>query len=104
MSRSDRIVIGRDLPAVPDLRAALDESLDQSFEFVVTPLVHPRFERNVGPHSASEYTKLLPWTRSDLLLQSSEWTSCVVGRLSEWNVLSTSDEEARKNARAVRLL
>jgi hypothetical protein len=112
MSRGDSLplVLGLELNSVPDLRAALDAAIDESYDFVITPLVHPRFQRGESTRLEGDrltaVTEVHPWTRSDVLLSSSEWSSSVVGRLSGWieeqlySIQSSS--EHKKSASAVR--
>ena len=74
---SHRLHVSIDLHCVPDLNAALNEALVASrFDAVLTPLVHPRLSRNLIAH-ADERDE--PLTRSDLLLDSARWTTCVGG-------------------------
>ena len=48
------------------------------YDFLVLPIVHPRFRHSFELQSTRPYS----FTRSDLLLTSSEWTSLVVGVIS----------------------
>lgn len=51
----------------------LQSSLQCGFDFIAVPLVHPRFRRpRLEPGGAAP-----PFTRSDLLLTSSQWSSQV---------------------------
>ena len=51
----------------------LQSSLQCGFDFVAVPLVHPRYRRpRLEPGGAAP-----PFTRSDLLLTSSQWSSQV---------------------------
>jgi hypothetical protein len=56
------------------------EACREQFCFVVAPLAHPRYHRDfTGLVDRAE-----PFTRSDMLLSSSEWSSSVVGLVSPW--------------------
>eukprot|EP01114_Cavostelium_apophysatum_P020862 TRINITY_DN7112_c0_g1_i1.p1 TRINITY_DN7112_c0_g1~~TRINITY_DN7112_c0_g1_i1.p1 ORF type:complete len:622 (+),score=146.02 TRINITY_DN7112_c0_g1_i1:52-1917(+) len=90
--------IGLELSTAPDLVQSLDEARAHTFEFIVVPLVHPRYERDLvtNPNATKE-----PFTRSDFLLNSSQWSSVVVGKISTWLQLDSPIEKTRKNARKV---
>lgn len=53
------------------------------FDFVMAPLVHPRYRRP-APTALPQGTFQPPFTRSDLLLSSSQWAGQVVGKVSPW--------------------
>ena len=57
--------------------------MDCGFDFVVAPLVHPRYRRPAAG-ALPRGTFQPPFTRSDLLLTSSQWGSQVVGSASPW--------------------
>ncbi|KFM28183.1 Protein arginine N-methyltransferase 1.5 [Auxenochlorella protothecoides] len=59
-----------------DIVDTLQRSLLCGFDFVLAPLVHPRFRR--GPDYPGAFT------RSDLLLTASQWSGQVVGSTSPW--------------------
>ena len=50
------------------------------FDFVAAPLVHPR-HRRPAPQALPPGVLLPPFTRSDLLLTSSQWTGQVSAEL-----------------------
>jgi len=65
----------------------LDEARTCSLDFVVLPIAHPRFERaSSGLGSTAMRAQLLglPFTRSDVLLNSNQWQRTVVGQVSRW--------------------
>ena len=76
-----------------DIQSALQVATVNGFDFLALPIVHPRFrvssELNQRPYS---------FTRSDLLLTSSEWTSLVVGVVSRHLTLESGSMEIRRNA------
>eukprot|EP00172_Hildenbrandia_rubra_P003545 Plantae.Rhodophyta-Hildenbrandia_rubra.ctg5823.p1 GENE.Plantae.Rhodophyta-Hildenbrandia_rubra.ctg5823~~Plantae.Rhodophyta-Hildenbrandia_rubra.ctg5823.p1 ORF type:complete len:676 (+),score=92.43 Plantae.Rhodophyta-Hildenbrandia_rubra.ctg5823:201-2228(+) len=106
----DQLNIGLDVVAVPQLRPTLEYAEASGCDFVLAPLVHPRYERshihkssipNHDLHSLSNSSPDLekneeslssppdivrddPLTRSDLELSSGEWQAGVVGKLSPW--------------------
>ena len=59
-----RVDIGID-PGVPgDIQTALNNALEQQAQFLVTPIVHPRYRRLVTPHSASQPRRAEPLAES----------------------------------------
>jgi len=88
----EKLVIGFEAHVVPDLNDTLDEAKRHHFDFIAVPLVHPRLRQDVEGVSSS---RLAPLTRSDLLLPSTTWTSCVIGKLSPWLNLDSPCERVR---------
>ena len=88
---------GIDLHSVPNILQALEDARADNFDFASIPIAHPRYN--------SDFTGLVervePWTRSDLLLNSSTWSSVVVGKISPWIDLDSGDEEISYNSRKV---
>lgn len=79
MSRT--LVLGSEQKCCTDIKSTLTSVLGDGFDFIAVPLVHPRNRRDVtGTSKARESA----FTKSDLLLQSSNWTRSVVGKVSEW--------------------
>lgn len=76
-----KISVGLDLSAPQDLPIALDSAVAAGFDFVVSPLFHPRYRRDADGVSDSRDG---PGTRSDLVMTSDRWSACVVGKLSPW--------------------
>eukprot|EP00795_Rhopilema_esculentum_P001486 gene1486-15920_t len=92
---TSHVSCGLDLACTPDIRAALQTSNQSGFDFICAPIAHPRFKR--------EYEKDAPirpgaFTRSDLLLPGSDWSSLVVGKVSPWIDLESNDERVQKNS------
>lgn len=68
----------------PLLAIPLEQSaLQCGFDFVMAPLVHPRYRRP-APSTLPRGAFQPPFTRSDLLLTSSQWSGQVVGKVSPW--------------------
>lgn len=70
-------------PITSDHRHPLQATLAGGWDFVVAPLVHPRYRRP-APSTLPRGTFQPPFTRSDLLLTSSQWGSQIVGKVSPW--------------------
>jgi protein arginine N-methyltransferase 5 len=69
-------------PALP-LWPPPQSSLLCGFDFVMAPLVHPRYRRP-APSALPRGTVQPPFTRSDLLLTSGQWGGQIVGKVSPW--------------------
>ena len=76
------LVLGSEETCVSNLPPLLGEVIEDGFDFVAVPLVHPRQRRDA--QGVSDKARLGAFTRSDLLLPSSSWTRSVVGQLSAW--------------------
>ncbi|PRW56786.1 arginine N-methyltransferase [Chlorella sorokiniana] len=66
-----------------DIVETLETTLAGGWDFAVAPLVHPRYRRP-APSALPRGTFQPPFTRSDLLLTSSQWGSQIVGKASPW--------------------
>lgn len=114
-----------DLQQMHDLIGSLiRQAVGHGLEFVVAPLFHPRFRRDCigisgardGPTTRSFSTELAPnsmpritsitmsWRVAgpDTVLDSSAWSSSVVGKLSHWIDLDSPVESIRSDSEAVR--
>ena len=69
------------------------------FDFVVTPLVHPRFRR--GTTEEGEGPCRQPLTRSDKLISSADWMTLVVAKLSPWIQLDSTEDAVRRTSEKV---
>ena len=93
------LVAGIELCAVPDLNASLEASFDSGFNYIAVPLVHPR--SRCDARGVSERRQLsAPFTRSDLLLGGSVWTTRVVGVISPW-IAAEIEEAGRASFRCL---
>eukprot|EP01125_Pyxidicula_operculata_P019865 TRINITY_DN7223_c0_g1_i1.p1 TRINITY_DN7223_c0_g1~~TRINITY_DN7223_c0_g1_i1.p1 ORF type:complete len:620 (-),score=124.58 TRINITY_DN7223_c0_g1_i1:101-1960(-) len=95
MSQPETVIIGLEIENVVDLKKTLDGAIDDCFDYICVPLVHPNNQRVVGKTQRS-----LPLTRSDLVLPSSTWTSFIVGKVSPWLNFDSDIPEICSNARA----
>ena len=74
-----KVILGTESNFVRDLDETLDLAIDSKQDFVVVPLFHPRNRRDVSSSSR----RLGPGTRSDMVLESNEWITNVVGKVAE---------------------
>mmetsp|Transcript_12397 Transcript_12397/g.32793 ORF Transcript_12397/g.32793 Transcript_12397/m.32793 type:complete len:632 (-) Transcript_12397:1161-3056(-) len=95
----DQLYIGVDVPACPDLNAALREADAAGCDFILTPIVHPRYERPLNPDAPPRDD---PLTRSDNLLSSSEWMASIIGKLSPG--MNFDSPQPAQRARAAKAL
>jgi len=93
---STHISCGQDFHSVPDIRQVLQNSSSAGFDFICAPIAHPRYRRELeskrGPPRPGAFT------RTDLLLPGSDWSSLVVGKISPWINVDSQCEVARKNS------
>ncbi|CAH1270096.1 CARM1 [Branchiostoma lanceolatum] len=95
MARRDRVSVGRDLHYVPDITSSLESASNNGFDFVCSPIVHPRYKRECLEGRAKGRPGAL--SRSDLLLTSQDWSTLIVGKLSPWLQPDSEIESVRKN-------
>ncbi|TFJ82032.1 hypothetical protein NSK_006700 [Nannochloropsis salina CCMP1776] len=93
----EKLTAGWETSTVSDLKDLLEEARQSKFDFVAIPLVHPRFERD---HLGVSDGRMGTLTRSDMEVDSRTWTTCVVGKVSEWLDPSSPDETVRLAAEA----
>eukprot|EP00737_Agarophyton_chilense_P001334 gb/GEZJ01001496.1/.p1 GENE.gb/GEZJ01001496.1/~~gb/GEZJ01001496.1/.p1 ORF type:complete len:703 (+),score=93.33 gb/GEZJ01001496.1/:2870-4978(+) len=103
--------IGLDCVSVPRLRDSLEIADSSGCDFVIAPLVHPRYERVNIDHSTTSKSSVFsaapppivrddPLTRSDLELTSGEWMAGVVAKLSPWIRLDSPNPMLRAASEA----
>ena len=76
----------------PEIFSALQVTTDSGYDFLVTPIVHPRFR------ARSDMKRNYAFTRSDLILSSTEWSSLVVGVVSRHLSLESPNASVRRDA------
>lgn len=79
---SQEISCGFEFITTGDLQGCLTEAMQCNYSFIVAPVIHPRFTRQLSASSA----KVCGFTRSDMVLSPQDWTTRVVGRISQWDV------------------
>ncbi|XP_068212824.1 protein arginine N-methyltransferase 5 isoform X2 [Palaemon carinicauda] len=98
---STRVSCGIEYSNVYELNDCLQESSRAGYDFISVPVAHPRFKREHIHGKAKKRTGA--FTRSDLLLSSSEWNSLIVGRLSQVHILNleASNQSLRLNSEEI---
>lgn len=79
-----------------DLKEAVKETQKLSYSFLVIPLVHPRLKRELISGKCLERKGAL--TRSDMILQATEWTKTIVGIISSHIDCDSEVEHIRRNS------
>lgn len=97
MGSRKRVSCGQEFCHVPELQSLITQTAEAGFDFVTIPIVNPRFEREFSEDKSAS-SRPGPFTRSDLLLASSDWNSLVVGRLSPTIDVDSEVEHVRKNS------
>ncbi|XVF48118.1 hypothetical protein PTKIN_Ptkin03bG0165400 [Pterospermum kingtungense] len=67
------------------------------FDFVVAPLMDPSYRPSLM-EADNNNTHVLPFAGSDLVLSPSQWSSHVVGKISQWIDLDSEDEILRMDS------
>jgi protein arginine N-methyltransferase 5 len=94
-SNMPRITCGLSTNHVADINAMLNKALEMKYDFIVVPLFHPRSRRDASNVSDSRSG---PITRSDLVMESRTWTTCIVGKISPWMNLDSPCEHIRDSS------
>lgn len=82
--------------SVPDILSAIHNAIDNSFSYLVCPVIHPRLERENLLKNMNH--QKLPMTRNDLTLSAQCWQNYVVARSSRYYECDSENEDVRKNA------
>jgi len=94
----DRISLGIDTNCVPDIQEMLQFSRSSGYEFISVPVVHPRYRR---PFTDLILKREEPLTRSDILLNSNDWTTSIIGKISPWLDCDSGSQTIRSNSEKV---
>ena len=84
---------------MPDLTNIIGSSAESGYDFITIPIVNPRYEREFDKEKLAS-SRQGPLTRSDLLLNSNDWGSLVVGRVGHSIDVDSNIEHVRKNSEA----
>jgi len=104
----DQLNIGLDVTSLPRLRQALEAAESSGCDFVLAPLVHPRYARTSEPPPPTNpdaphpppIARSDPLTRSDVELSSAEWQSGIIGKVSPWIDLASLSPVVRAASEA----
>lgn len=99
MTNRRRVSCGLELCHVPDLTNIIGSSAESGYDFITIPIVNPRYEREFDKEKLAS-SRQGPLTRSDLLLNSNDWGSLVVGRVGHSIDVDSNIEHVRKNSEA----
>ena len=105
MMKPDRLIVGVEDDAVHDARSAIDAARAEGFDFVAVPLVHAEGTRGraVRLRRGLRRAGAVP-TRTDLTLNSGEWSRLVIGKLSDaiWAPIGLGRRRGRRRGRRAR--
>lgn len=96
MATTTRQFLGHYPPLVNDLQATIEENSKVGYHFFVTPIAHPQFVRNFTNNDLQQ--RHMAFSRSDLILQTNEWITRVVARVSDYIDCDSPDESFRKHS------
>lgn len=83
---------GVEIPFDDDIYTALERNLSGGFDFVIAPLTDPQYRPSQQAQSTST---IPPFAGSDLVLSPAQWSSHIVGKISSWIDLDSSNELIR---------
>ncbi|XP_048507266.1 protein arginine N-methyltransferase 5 isoform X2 [Athalia rosae] len=95
MASEKLVSCGLDFCSVPDLNNCLITATSARYDFICIPLVHPKLKREFNNNDMKKRPG--PFTRSDMILCSSDWNNLVVGKLSPYIDVDVTDPISRKN-------
>ncbi|KAI5061937.1 hypothetical protein GOP47_0022476 [Adiantum capillus-veneris] len=86
---------GVEIPFDEDIHTALAHNLAGGFDFVLAPLTDPQYRPSQNVPNTSTVP---PFAGSDLVLSPAQWSSHVVGKISPWIDLDSSNEMMRADS------
>lgn len=89
------MLVGVERSFIKDIKEEIAEKANLGVDYFVAPLFHPRLRRDANEVSGS---RLGAVTRSDRELESRQWITNIVGKISEWIDLDSSDAGVRKSS------
>lgn len=93
--RNIRASCGLDFPSVGDIAKCVKIAFDNRYEFICVPLVHPRLKNEFIDNNIIRDG---PFTRPDVVFQSKEWKTLVVGTISKHINVDSSIATYRKQS------
>lgn len=94
-SMSTNVLVGVERSFIRDIKEEIAEKANLGVDYFVAPLFHPRLRRDANEISGS---RLGAVTRSDRELESRQWITNIVGKISEWIDLDSLDANVRKSS------
>nr|CAG4649143.1 EOG090X028A [Scapholeberis mucronata] len=94
-----RVSCGLDFISPSDISNALQISTEAKYDFAALPIAHPRHRRDFS--CGSQATRLTAFTRADLILNSSDWSTLIVGKVSPQVDLDHEDKILRQESEKV---
>lgn len=94
----NKIAIGAEYPFTLDMKMVLEDASATNLNFVSVPLFHPRFRRDA--HGISD-KRMGCRARSEFAIDYNEWTSFVIGNMSNWIQINNVHERTRITAEKV---
>ncbi|XP_023224593.1 protein arginine N-methyltransferase 5-like, partial [Centruroides sculpturatus] len=80
MASRQHVSCGLELACANDISNSLSAATSAGYQFVAMPIVHPRFKREFISGKAKDRSGA--FTRSDLVLNSQDWNTLIVGKVS----------------------
>ncbi|RLU15326.1 hypothetical protein DMN91_012320 [Ooceraea biroi] len=96
MTNPRPVSCGLDFCSAANLNSCLAYANDSRYDFVCVPLVHPLYKREFISGPAKN--RRGPFTRPDLILNSSEWSNLIIGKVSPFINVDSTDPVVRKNS------
>ncbi|KAJ1523643.1 hypothetical protein ONE63_001486 [Megalurothrips usitatus] len=93
---SRKVSCGLDFVTALDIRQSLAYTAENKYDFALMPIAHPRYKREFLLGKAMNRKE--PFTRSDLLLQSSDWSTMIVGKISPYIDVDSEDAIYRRQS------
>ncbi|KAI9495723.1 PRMT5 arginine-N-methyltransferase-domain-containing protein [Zychaea mexicana] len=81
-----------------NVESFIEEAIDSGHDFVATPIVHPRYSRVLKTKDNDSWRNVPVYERDDLVVRKPSWSDAIVGTLSNWLELDSSDANTRINS------
>lgn len=91
-----RVSCGLDFVSPSDITNALQIATEAKYDFAAMPIAHPRHKRDFSGNSQAR--RLTAFTRADLILNSSDWSTLIVGKISPHIDLDHEDRLLRQES------
>lgn len=84
--------------AVWDLTECLKNARKARYGFIIVPLVHPSYKQEFISGPALNRSETVPFTRPDMILMNSEWSTMIVGSFSYHDEVDSNISHVRINS------